>query len=162
MIKVMFFCLGNICRSPLAEGLFRAHLQARGLAEQFTIDSSGTSGYHVGEPPDMGSQRVAMRLGNIDISGQRAQQLTAKHLSEFDYVVAMSRSNLRDAKTLDPTGHAPLLLMRDFEPKEQHRGQDVPDPWGQPDEVFAEVYRILDRCCGELLDYIVDEEDLEG
>lgn len=157
--SVMFFCLGNICRSPLAEGIFRAHLKARGLEHEFSVSSSGTSAHHIGEAPDLGSQRVAKRLGEIDISDQRAQQLTAADLESFDYLIAMSRSNLHAARQLKGGERAPLLLMRDFEPKPQHRGQDVPDPWGHGDEAFEEVYRILDRSMGELIDYMLSERE---
>ncbi len=131
-MRVMFVCLGNICRSPLAEGLMRHHASARGL--DLEIESSGTSAYHVGEAPDPGSVRVA-RAHDIDISMQRAQRLTRRHLETFDVIVAMSESNRRDALHLRP--NTDILLMRDFDPG--HEGEDVPDPWSQGAGAFDEV-----------------------
>lgn len=156
MTSVMFFCLGNICRSPLAHGLFEALIEARGLTSRYEVDSSGTSAYHVGEAPDVGSQRVA-RAHGVQIDGQRAQQLTAAHFARFDYLVAMSASNLRDAEALrrergDEGSKGVLLLMRDFEPEVHLRGRDVPDPWGRGEAAFEEVYTILARCMPRLLD----------
>ncbi len=159
-VKVMFFCLGNICRSPLAEGVFRHLVDQRGFREVFTIASSGTSSYHVGESPDPGSQRVAKRRGGIDISAQRSQQLTAEHLTEFDYLVAMSASNEQNAARLRGGEDAEFLLLRDFEPDAGARGQDVPDPWGKGDAAFEEVYDIVERCCARLLDHIIEQEAL--
>lgn len=147
MTRVMFVCLGNICRSPLAEGLLRHHAGARGLS--LHIESSGTSAYHVGEPPDPGSVRVAREHG-VDISAQRAQQLTRAHLDTFDVVVAMSESNRRDAQRLRPG--ADIWLMRDYDPG--FEGRDVPDPWSRGAAAFDEVYDILDRATQNLLDHI--------
>ena len=150
--RVMFFCLGNICRSPLAHGLFEAEVQRRGEASRWEIDSSGTGAYHVGEAPDPGSQRVARRHG-LDISHQRAQHLTAAHLEEFDWLVAMSQSNLRDALRLAGADRFKdrLLLLRGFDPQAQ-RGQqlDVPDPWGHDERAFLDVYQIIERCMSPL------------
>jgi len=160
MINVMFFCLGNICRSPLAEGLFKREVAKRGLSDRFHIESSGTSGYHVGELPDPGSREVAKRVGGIDISDQRSQQLTAKHLQEFDYVVAMSHSNIANAQRLRGAGEVDFLLLRDFEPDASLHGEDVPDPWGHGASAFDEVYSIVERCCANLLDHILELEDM--
>ncbi len=159
-IGVMFFCLGNICRSPLAEALFRYHVEQRDLGHHFRIDSSGTGSYHVGEPPDPGSVRVARERLGLDISGQRAQQLASSHLRDFDYVVAMDRSNFSNAKRLRGSEQANLLLFRDFEPDEYHRGDDVPDPWGGGADHFETVYEIVDRCAESFLDYLCAEEGL--
>jgi protein-tyrosine phosphatase len=154
--RVMFFCLGNICRSPLGEGLFVHKVSQRGLTDAFHIESSGTSAYHVGEPPDMGSQRVARDRGGFDISGQRSQQLTRRHVEEFDVVVAMDRSNQRAAERLSE-GQS-ILLLRDYDPSEGDRGTDVPDPWGGGPKGFEAVYDIVDRCCDVLLDSILAGE----
>jgi protein-tyrosine phosphatase len=154
--RVMFFCLGNICRSPLGEGLFAHKVAQRGLSDRFHVESSGTSAYHVGEPPDLGSQRVARQRGGLDISGQRSQQLTRRHVETFEVVVAMDRSNQGNAERLAP-GHS-VLLLRDYEPNERERGRDVPDPWGGGPQGFETVYDIVDRCCEALLDSILSEE----
>ena len=155
----MFFCLGNICRSPLAEGVFKAQAAARGVAERFHVESSGTSGYHVGEPPDPGSLHIARKLGGLDLSAQRAQQLNASHLSRFDLLVGMSGSNLRDARRLPGAAQARLVLMRSFEPDAALRGADVPDPWGRGEDAFEEVYRIVWRCSERLLDELLTQLD---
>ena len=159
--RVLFFCLGNICRSPLAEALFRYHVEQQGRGGDFQIASAGTSGYHVGSPPDPGSVRVARERLGLDISDQRAQQLDSTHLQSFDYLVAMDRSNLRNAERLEGASKANLLLFRDFEPDSSQRGGDVPDPWGGGADHFEKVYDIVDRCSRSFLDHILQNEGLE-
>lgn len=158
--SVIFFCLGNICRSPLAEALFRYHVENRALDDHFEIASAGTSSYHIGEPPDPGSVRVARERLGLDISHQRAQQLSSSHLEDYDYLVAMDQSNLNNAKRLDGADEANLLLFRNFEPSEQHRGEDVPDPWGGGESHFEKVYDIVERCTASFLDHICERESL--
>lgn len=155
-IGVMFFCLGNICRSPLAEALFRYHVEQRGLANEFEIASSGTSSYHIGEPPDSGSVRVARERLGLDISDQRAQQLSSRDLEYYDYLVAMDRSNLENARRLEGASEANLLLFRDFEP-EDDGGHDVPDPWGGGPSHFEKVYDIVARCAESFLDHVIQK-----
>lgn len=157
--RVMFFCLGNICRSPLGQGLFEHLLEQRGLADEFHVESSGTGAYHIGELPDPGSRRVAKRRVGLDLSDQRAQQLTSEHLAEFDYLVAMSASNLRNARALPGAEDAPFLLLRDFEPDPALRDRDVPDPWSKGEEAFDEVFDIVERCCEGLLEHILEERE---
>lgn len=159
-IRVMFFCLGNICRSPLAEALFRHHVQQRDLGPHFEIASSGTSRYHVGDPPDPGSVRVARERLDLDISDQRAQQLQSSHLEAYDYLVAMDRSNLRNARRLEGSSEANLLLFRDFEPDTADQGSDVPDPWGGGSSHFENVYEIVDRCSEAFLEHVIECEGL--
>lgn len=159
--RVLFFCLGNICRSPLAEALFRYHVEQRDLIDDFEIASAGTSGYHVGSPPDSGSVRVARERLGLDISSQRAQQLNASHLSSYDYLVAMDRSNLNNARQLSGASEANLLLFRDFEPNQSDVGLDVPDPWGGGASHFENVYEIVDRCANSFLTYVVEQEGLK-
>ncbi len=156
-IKVMFFCLGNICRSPLAEALFIYHARERGLENAFHIESSGTSSYHVGESPDPGSERVARERLGVDISHQRSQQLSPEHVEEFDVLVAMDRSNQRAAMKWGDE----IQLLRDFEPLGNDRGQDVPDPWGGGGRQFEQVYDIVFRCTERLLDDLVQQFDLD-
>ena len=151
MTRVMFFCLGNICRSPLGEALFAYHVEQRGLEDRFEIQSSGTSAYHVGEAPDPGSQAVAMRRLGLDISGQRAQQLTSEHLLSFDVIVAMSQANIDAARKLPGADVVDLLLLRDFEPDPSLRGLDTPDPWSRGQAAFEEVFEIVYRCTDALL-----------
>lgn len=153
--RVMFFCLGNICRSPLAEALFRYHVEARGLGDRFEIASSGTSGYHVGEPPDPGSVKVAKERLGLDISGQRAQRLVGAHVQAYDWLVAMDGANLRDARRLAGGERQKLVLLRDYEPSEAQRGGDVPDPWGGGPEHFEQVFEMVERCTAGLLDALM-------
>ncbi len=157
-IHVMFFCLGNICRSPLAEGLFRHKLQQRGLDRHFHVESSGTSSHHVGELPDPGSRRVAMERIALDISYQRSQQLTRDHVQRFDVLIAMDESNRRDAQRWETK--TPIALLRDWEPEPSQRGLAVPDPWGGGGSQFGLVFDIVDRCCEALLDDLCERHSL--
>ena len=144
--RILFVCLGNICRSPLAEGVFRDYVTALGIADQFEIDSAGTSGWHNGEMPDRGSVRVAHENG-IDIRGQRSRKLVESDFENFDYIVGMDASNLKKIRNVRVPREGQLLLMRDYDPAA--RGADVPDPWGNGDEAFREVFEILVRCMPE-------------
>lgn len=150
----MFFCLGNICRSPIAEGVFRHLVEQRGLAHHFHIESSGTSSYHVGEAPDPGSRRVCRERLGIDISSQRSQQLSHHHVEVFDELIAMDSSNKRHAERLVPGKR--ITMLRDWEPAAGDRGSDVPDPWGGGGSQFQVVFDIVERCCVRLLDELVD------
>lgn len=156
-IHVMFFCLGNICRSPIAEGVFTHLVKERGLDSYFVIDSAGTSGYHVNEAPDPGSQRVVQKRLGVEIGHQRGQLLTLQHLNTFDVLVALDSKNRKDALRLRPDVH--IHLMRDFDTED--RGGDVPDPWGFDDSQFELVFDIVHRSCTRLLDHLIDTNALE-
>ena len=111
-VRVLFVCLGNICRSPLAEGAFRHRVEGAGLKDAFEIDSAGTGHWHVGELPDVRSIDVAHRHG-VDITSQRARQFIAQDLVDYDYVFAMDASNLRNINALNRgqgTAHTALFL----------------------------------------------------
>jgi len=138
-MKVLFVCLGNICRSPTAEGVVRA-IAARefaGLAIEF--DSAGTADYHVGEPPDRRSIAAARHRG-YDIAGHRGRQVTAADFSNFDYVLAMDRANLAELERINARGRAHIGLFMEFAPGAE---DEVPDPYygGAPD-----FERVLDLC----------------
>lgn len=124
--RVLFVCLGNICRSPLAEGVFRALAAREGLAEAFIIDSAGTGDWHVGERPDRRAIEAAARRG-IDIAGQRARQATAEDLARFDHVLAMDTKNLDALQRLARGGGARPRLFLDHARGVSAR--DVPDPY---------------------------------
>ena len=138
-MKVLFVCLGNICRSPTAEGVLRA-IAARehpGLAVD--IDSAGTADYHVGEPPDRRSIAAARRRG-YDIAGLRARQVSTADFSNFDYVLAMDRANLGDLERFGARGRAHVGLFLSFA---DGVGDEVPDPYYGGPEDFE---RVLDLC----------------
>jgi low molecular weight protein-tyrosine phosphatase len=135
--SVLFVCLGNICRSPTAEGVFRHLLgiEAPGLAIE--VDSAGTADYHIGEPPDLRSQRAAARRG-IDIGGLRARQVVPADFARFDLILAMDRSNLRELEAMRPqNSHARLQLFLEYAP--DLRRLEVPDPYYLDASVFEEV-----------------------
>jgi len=135
--RVLFVCLGNICRSPTAEGVLRhlAALEAPGVALE--IDSAGTADYHIGAPPDVRSQRAALRRG-IDISGLRARQVTEADFERFDLILAMDGQNLRELQALKPRGSRALVkLFLDYAP--QTKVREVPDPYYGGDSHFEQV-----------------------
>ena len=163
-IRVCFVCLGNICRSPTAEGVMRAQVLARGLADRFTIESAGTAAYHEGEKPDRRS-RAAARLRGIELSS-RARQFVRSDFPEFDYVLAMDRENLGALHALARGGEIRkrVVLLRSFEAKSaspRDRAPDVPDPYyGGPDG-FERVLEICEASCTGLLDHIIAADGLE-
>ena len=156
-IRVVFVCLGNICRSPLAEGAFRQHVITSNLADRFDIDSAGTSGYHAGELPDRRSIDIARQNG-VDITAQRSRAFVKADLHRFDYVIAMDRSNLSNIERLKESGHrAQLSLMLD----ELDSGpQEVPDPYYGGAQGFSNVWRMVDDATQALLVRIRTERDL--
>jgi protein-tyrosine phosphatase len=125
--RILFVCMGNICRSPTAEGMFRAQAELAGMSASLDIDSAGTHAYHVGEPPDARSQVYARKRG-YDLSPQRARQVTAQDFIDFDFIVAMDKDNLRVLKDRCPTPHQhKLSLMMSYA---THSPSDVvPDPY---------------------------------
>lgn len=132
MTSVLFVCLGNICRSPLAEAALRE--EARRLGLDLVIDSAGTGNWHAGEPPDPRAIAAARRNG-VDISGQRARQVRAQDFFDFSEIVALDRSNLRELSQTAPEGAtARLSLLLDHVPGRE--GQSVDDPWYGDDEDF--------------------------
>lgn len=154
-IHVIFVCLGNICRSPLGEGIFRHLVKEKGWEDFFHIDSAGTAGYHAGEMPDIGSISVAEQYG-ISLAGQYARQFTVKDSSQWDYIIAMDSSNHKDIQKLGAlTGN--IHLMREFDPE---GCGDVPDPWARGDEAFLETYTIIHRSCEGLLHHIMQRHPL--
>jgi len=154
----MFFCLGNICRSPLAEGVFTRKLDQRGLRDRFVVESSGTSSYHVGESPDPGSQRVARERLDLDISHQRSRQLNRDHVESFEYLVAMDRSNRRRAAELsEELEEEDIHLLRDFD--EEADDPDVPDPYDRGQNQFDLVFEIVDRSTDRFLEHLLEHDE---
>ncbi|TGV73437.1 low molecular weight phosphotyrosine protein phosphatase [Mesorhizobium sp. M00.F.Ca.ET.149.01.1.1] len=138
MNSILFVCLGNICRSPLAEGVFRGVLAGHG--RDLLIDSAGTGGWHAGEQPDRRSIAVAA-LHGVDLSGQRARKVLPEDFSRFDLILGMDRANVRDLKALaPPAARDRIHLYLDFA---TGKAVDVPDPYYDGAEAFASVYRMI-------------------
>ena len=151
---ILFLCLGNICRSPLAEGAARATFERGGLAA--TLDSAGTGDWHVGHPPDVRAQAEAQRRG-VDIGGLRARQLTAEDFRRFDLILAADDANLRDARAIAPAdATARLLLMLDL--VSGRAGESVTDPYYGDDKGFAATWDDVSAVAAALLsEYGVSE-----
>jgi protein-tyrosine phosphatase len=151
-INVLFVCLGNICRSPLAEALFNHQVQQRGWSKYFYADSCGTSNYHIGDPPDRRTLANARKNG-IEIN-HRGRQLAREDLDRFDYILAMDRDNYADIARLghDKSLNDKLFLMRYFDAHAP--GTDVPDPYYGGEEGFQQVFEILNRSVAGFLDYL--------
>ncbi len=153
MTRVLFVCLGNICRSPAAEGLFLKHLQQAGRAGEFDVDSAGTGDWHVGDLPDPRMRETAARH-SVSLPS-RARCIRPEDLIEFDYIVAMDHQNLKDIHAIKerlPSATAQVLLMRDFDL--DGKGQDVPDPYFGGHQGFEQVFQILDRSTFSFLQHI--------
>ena len=135
--RVLFVCMGNICRSPTAHGVFEAKVAEAGLADRVQVDSAGTHSYHVGAPPDARSQKHALQRG-YDLSTQRARQLTAQDFEVFDLVLVMDWENFVLAERLCPPAHA-KKLRRFAEFFQQHDSPVVPDPYQGGAKGFEEV-----------------------
>ncbi|MFN3862232.1 MAG: low molecular weight protein-tyrosine-phosphatase [Roseateles sp.] len=145
--RILFFCMGNICRSPTAEGVMRAKLAAAGL--DIEVDSAGTHGWHVGAPPDARSQAHARRRG-YDLSPLRARQLVRDDFEHFDLLLAMDGDNLAHAERLCPPQHRQRLqLLLDYAPQTGRR--DVPDPYYGGAAGFEEVLDLVEAACDGLL-----------
>lgn len=158
-VRVLFVCLGNICRSPMAEGVFRHLVEGAGLTGRFEIDSAGTGAWHEGEPPDSRAAEAALRRG-IALSG-KARQIRPADLGEFDYILAMDADNL---DTLDRLRRlvapdAELALLRDFD-AEAGDDRDVPDPYYGGPRGFDVVCDMIERSCRGLLAHIRRERGL--
>ena len=151
MKKILFVCLGNICRSPLADGLFKQKVQEQGLKTQFKADSCGTSDYHIGETPDERTAQNALENG-LKLN-HRGRQFTYDDFKQFDYILAMDRSNFEHILSQSKTekDRAKVALIRDYESEENLKGTDIPDPYYGGAEGFQKVYDMLNRCTENLL-----------
>lgn len=148
-MRILFVCLGNICRSPLAEGVLRRRLEAAGLGH-VELDSAGTGDWHVGQPPDPRTVAVARARG-IDISGLRARQVHMDDFHEFDLILCADRSNLAALRRLAPAGaRAEVALLRDWAGAGQD-GLEVPDPYTGGEEDFEAVHAMLDAAADAIV-----------
>jgi protein-tyrosine phosphatase len=158
-LSVLFVCLGNICRSPLAEGVFRHFVAAAGLEDKFEIDSAGTSSYHAGDPPDPRTTAVAHARG-IRLTG-RSRAIKPSDLRDYDYVIVMDADNLAAVRRLADknAARATIRLLRDFD-AESNGDLDVPDPYYGGPRGFENVHDIVERSCHALLEFIRREHEL--
>jgi protein-tyrosine phosphatase len=149
MVRVLFVCMGNICRSPTAQGVFAHLVESQGLTSLIQIDSAGTHAYHVGEPPDVRATQAAKKR-NIELGSQRARRVTGDDFLDFDYVLAMDRNNYDDLISLCPTEHqSKLYLFLEFA---TGLGEDeVPDPYYGGITGFERVLDMIERASQGLL-----------
>lgn len=151
MVKVLFICMGNICRSPTAEGVFRHKVKNADIEDQFVIDSAGTHAYHVGNPPDLRAQDAALKRG-IDLRTQRARRVKTDDFLTFDYVIAMDESNKRDLLTICPAGYEDRIhLFLDFADCKE---SEVPDPYYGQGRGFEIVLNLVENAADGLLEHI--------
>lgn len=158
MVKVLFVCMGNICRSPMAQGVFHKLVQDAGLEDQVSIDSAGTHSYHVGDAPDQRAQSILRERG-IDISGLRGRQVADRDFQQYDYILAMDTANLNNLKRRASTSyHDKIRLMLAYSRK--FPNLDVPDPYFGGMDGFDEVLRMVEDAGQGLLKEI--QSDLAG
>ena len=146
-MKILMVCLGNICRSPLAEGILQHKVNEAGLS--WKVESAGTNSYHIGEPPHHLSQKVA-QLNGINICDQRARRFKPSDLEEYDLLYAMSKDVIDDMKTMAGNNwqqEKVKLLMDELHPGQQ---KDVPDPWYGPEQGYHEVYNMIEASCDKI------------
>ena len=147
-MEVLFVCLGNICRSPTAEGVLRHKLRAAGLADQVEVASAGTGEWHIGKAPDKRSQQAALRRG-YDLSAQRAQQVSRADFARYELILAMDQSNLRYLKAMQPAqGKAELDL---FLHRYDGAVDEVPDPYYDGEQGFEQVLDLIEAACDLLV-----------
>lgn len=160
MVHVLFVCLGNICRSPLAEGIFKDLVKKSGLDSFIQVDSAGTSGWHIDEPPDARSIQIAAQKGvQLDHLGRQIKKID---LQRFDYILAMDQENLEEIQRLQDPGqfhNVRILLMREFD--NQRSGADIPDPYYGGQNGFQLVYDMLEESLSNFLDFIIKKHKLK-
>ncbi|MFM9280196.1 low molecular weight protein-tyrosine-phosphatase [Paenibacillus jiagnxiensis] len=153
MIRVLFVCLGNICRSPMAEAVLRHKAALRGLQGAIETDSAGTGNWHIGKPPHEGTLKQ-LKLHGISSEGLIARQMQTQDFEQFDYIICMDDSNEQNLRRLQGGEDAEILKFMDLLPGEPLR--EVPDPYFTGN--FEETYRLIDLGCEVLLDKIVSEK----
>jgi len=156
-VKILFVCMGNICRSPTAQGLFQQMIREQGLDKRILVDSAGTHSYHIGNPPDSRSQAVARRRG-IDLSKLRSRRLVRDDFIKFDYLLGMDSDNIADMHAIRPDeASAQLQLMLEYSKRYSQR--DIPDPYFGNDG-FEMVFDMIDDASRGLLEHIRSEHEI--
>ena len=153
MVKMLFVCMGNICRSPMAEGIFRKLLENQRLDGQVQVDSAGTHEYHVGNPPDSRARRIALNRG-VNLDGLTARRVTTEDFAAFDYLLAMDEDNYRGLlnRCPDEALHSRIHLIMDFAPKSLER--EVPDPYYGGTIGFERALDLLEDASAGLLAHV--------
>jgi protein-tyrosine phosphatase len=155
MIKVLFVCMGNICRSPTAEGVFRHKVSEAGLEDQIHVDSAGTIAHHVGHPPDPRAQKAAEKRG-FDLGSQRARRVSGKDFEEFDLVIAMDSDNHYELQMICPPGYEDRLHMfLNF--AQNTRETEVPDPYYGGSGGFETVLDMIEDAAEGLLQHLQEQ-----
>lgn len=153
MIRVLMLCTGNICRSPIAEGLLRSYVAEAGLADLIAVDSAGTTDYHAGEPPDRRARQVMQKRG-FEIGDQRARPLVTADLERFDYLLAMDDSHLAALQRLAEEVESPGVIHRIMEFAPDWTLQQVPDPYYGGQRGFDQVVDMLEAATQGLLNHL--------
>ncbi len=155
-MKILMVCLGNICRSPLAEGILRKKIKEKGW--NWNVESAGTNSYHTGEPPHPLSQKVAI-LNGIDISNQRAKRFSASAFEQYDRIYALAQDVLEEIRQTAGQKFIPgkiNLLMNELQPGQN---RDVPDPWYGPEPGYHEAFQMINAACDALIDNIQNQKN---
>ncbi|MFL9481269.1 low molecular weight protein-tyrosine-phosphatase [Chitinophagaceae bacterium LWZ2-11] len=154
-MKILMICLGNICRSPLAEGILQHKADEAGL--NWTVDSAGTGDYHVGEAPHKSSQKIA-KLNGIDISKQKCRQFKKDDMHFFDKVYVMDSNNYNDVRRIsgnDWNESKTDLILNELYPGQN---RNVPDPWYGTEQSFHEVFEMLDKACDKIVEHAIAKQ----
>ncbi|MEO2202682.1 low molecular weight protein-tyrosine-phosphatase [Paenibacillus pabuli] len=155
MIHVLFVCLGNICRSPMAEAVLRHKIEERGLQHQIQVDSAGTGDWHIGKPPHEGTRNL-LDSYQISYANMAARQFESADFDQFDYIVCMDDSNAANVRKITGGAEADIIKFMDLLPNESLR--EVPDPYFTGN--FEEVYRLVEAGCNVLLEQIQNDHSL--
>lgn len=172
MVKVLFVCLGNICRSPTAHGVFQKKVADNNWSSRITIDSAGTAGWHEGKSPDPRSISAAAENG-YDLASLRARQVIVEDFDSYDYILAMDSNNLDDLKAICPSDFSGELTLfrsyseqalKDVHDDSSENGLEVPDPYYGSEDGFTQVIRMVEQASDGLLAYIINKHfsDIES